>query len=105
VNAGKTGPYYWLATEYVEGKTQPARVLADIDELLKSTSTDLSGAPDRPATGRTDTVVEPARKSRATETVTELPAPAKPTDTVMEAAPKAHVRTETVVDEAPKRKP
>jgi hypothetical protein len=91
VNAGKTGAYYWLVTEYVEGKTQPARILADFDELIKSEATSSAGA-------------APADKVR-TDTVVEPPARTKPTDTVMEAPPKPVVRTETIVDENPKKKP
>ena len=90
LNAGKTGPYYWLVTDYVEGKTQPARILADLDELIKSAPTGSAGEAQPEDKGRTDTVVEP-------------PARTKPTDTVMEAPPKPVVRTETIIDENPKK--
>ena len=106
-NAGKTGPYCWIAMEHVEDKTRIEAVLAELDRFVKSEPA-LSDADDAPAV-RTDTVIEPPRKPAVpTATIAErlpLESPPAPTETVVEKPRKPDVRAETIVDQPRPSKP
>jgi hypothetical protein len=106
-NAGKTGPYCWIAMESVEDKARIDALLADLDRLVKSEPALSSGAGDAPV--RADTVIEPPRKPAVpTATIMErVPreSPPAPTETVVEKPRKPDVRSETIVDRPPPAKP